>query len=174
MLIARETHTMAPSYEQNTLKRCEIHGTMNLRFKWPVHEGYIHVHHICNPTPHSHIPILPHNVTHRTLQAADLVTTASAIAQGQVVELPQMQQHNTERTPGTHVAQARCSAGRRRNYRVFACVNAPICVPTLLSSPPRNGPFAHAKGCFCALARKTVNAQNCNLRTQKGVFASQV
>ena len=38
--IARETHTMAPSYEQNTAKSCEIHGTVNLGFKRPVHEGY--------------------------------------------------------------------------------------------------------------------------------------
>ena len=32
---------MAPSYEQNTAKIGEIHGTMNLGFKRPVHEGYI-------------------------------------------------------------------------------------------------------------------------------------
>ena len=33
---------MAPSYEQNTTKSCKIHGTMNLQFKWPVHEAYAH------------------------------------------------------------------------------------------------------------------------------------
>ena len=31
---------MAPSYEQNTAKLGEIHGTVNLGFKPPVHEGY--------------------------------------------------------------------------------------------------------------------------------------
>ena len=31
---------MAPSYKQNTAKIGEIHGTVNLRFKQPVHEGY--------------------------------------------------------------------------------------------------------------------------------------
>ena len=116
----------------------------------------MHIHHICNPTPHAHIPILSHNVTHRTLQAADPVTTAFAIAHGQVVELPRMQRHTKERTHGTHMAQARCTAGRRRNYRVFACVNAPICVPTLLSLPVQ-GPFAHAKGCFCMRTRSKNN-----------------
>ena len=59
-----------------------------------------------------------------------------------------MQRHNIERTPGTHVAQARCTVGKRRNYGVFAHVNEPICVPTLLSLPAQKGPFAHAKGCF--------------------------
>ena len=33
---------MAPSYKQNTAKIGEIHGTVNLRFKRPVHEGYIY------------------------------------------------------------------------------------------------------------------------------------
>ena len=32
---------MAPSYEQNTAKIGEIHGTVNLGFKRPVHEGYM-------------------------------------------------------------------------------------------------------------------------------------
>ena len=32
---------MVPSYAQNTAKSCEIHGTVNLPFKQPVHEGYI-------------------------------------------------------------------------------------------------------------------------------------
>ena len=32
---------MAPSYKQNTAKIGEIHGTVNLRFKRPVHEGYM-------------------------------------------------------------------------------------------------------------------------------------
>ena len=32
---------MAPSYEQKTAKIGEIHGTVNLGFKRPVHEGYI-------------------------------------------------------------------------------------------------------------------------------------
>ena len=31
---------MAPSYKQNTAKIGEIHGTVNLGFKRPVHEGY--------------------------------------------------------------------------------------------------------------------------------------
>ena len=31
---------MEPSYEQNTTQSCEIHGTVNLRFKPPVHEAY--------------------------------------------------------------------------------------------------------------------------------------
>ena len=31
---------IAPSYEQNTAKLGEIHGTVNLTFKRPVHEGY--------------------------------------------------------------------------------------------------------------------------------------
>ena len=31
---------MAPSYEQKTAKIGEIHGTVNLGFKRPVHEGY--------------------------------------------------------------------------------------------------------------------------------------
>ena len=31
---------MAPSYKQNTAKIGEIHGTVNLRFKRPVHEAY--------------------------------------------------------------------------------------------------------------------------------------
>ena len=128
----------------------------------------LHVHHICTPTPHAHIPILSHNVTHRTLQAADPLTTAFAIAQGQMVELPRMQRHNKERTLGTHLAQARCTAGRRRNYRVFACVNAPICVPTLLSLAAQKGPFAHAKGRFCVLARKIVDAQNVQFEHAKG------
>ena len=38
--IARQKHTIAPSYEQNTAKLGEIHGTVNLGFKRPVHEGY--------------------------------------------------------------------------------------------------------------------------------------
>ena len=33
---------MAPSYEQKTAKIGEIHGTVNLGFKRPVHEGYMH------------------------------------------------------------------------------------------------------------------------------------
>ena len=32
---------MAPSYQQKTAKIGEIHGTVNLGFKRPVHEGYI-------------------------------------------------------------------------------------------------------------------------------------
>ena len=32
---------MAPSYEQNTAKIGESHGTVNLGFKRPVHEGYM-------------------------------------------------------------------------------------------------------------------------------------
>ena len=32
---------MAPSYKQNTAKIGEIHGTVNLSFKRPVHEGYM-------------------------------------------------------------------------------------------------------------------------------------
>ena len=32
---------MAPSYKQNIAKIGEIHGTVNLRFKRPVHEGYM-------------------------------------------------------------------------------------------------------------------------------------
>ena len=32
---------MAPSYKQNTANIGEIHGTVNLRFKRPVHEGYL-------------------------------------------------------------------------------------------------------------------------------------
>ena len=39
--IARQKHTIAPSYEQTTAKIGEIHGTVNLGFKRPVHEGYI-------------------------------------------------------------------------------------------------------------------------------------
>ena len=39
--IARQKHTIAPSYEQKTAKIGEIHGTVNLRFKRPVHKGYI-------------------------------------------------------------------------------------------------------------------------------------
>ena len=39
--IARQKHTMAPSYKQNIAKTGEIHGTVNLRFKRPVHEGYM-------------------------------------------------------------------------------------------------------------------------------------
>ena len=31
---------LAPSYEQNAAKIGEIHGTVNLGFKRPVHEGY--------------------------------------------------------------------------------------------------------------------------------------
>ena len=38
--IAQETQTMAPSYEQNKARIGEIHGTVNLGFKRPVHEGY--------------------------------------------------------------------------------------------------------------------------------------
>ena len=38
--MAQETQTMAPSYEQNKAKIGEIHGTVNLGFKRPVHEGY--------------------------------------------------------------------------------------------------------------------------------------
>ena len=34
---------MAPSYEQKTAKIGEIHGTVNLGFKRPVHEGYMPV-----------------------------------------------------------------------------------------------------------------------------------
>ena len=120
----------------------------------------VHVHHICNPTPHAHILILTHNVTHRTLQAADPLTTTFAIAQGQVVVSPRMQRHNKESTPRAHVAQARCPAGRRRNCCVFACVNAPICVPTLLLLRAQKGPFAHAKGCFWVLALTIVDEQN--------------
>ena len=33
---------MAPSYERNTAKIGEIHGTVNLGFKRAVHEGYMH------------------------------------------------------------------------------------------------------------------------------------
>ena len=39
--IARQKHAMAPSYEQNTAKMGEIHGTVNLGFKRPVHDGYM-------------------------------------------------------------------------------------------------------------------------------------
>ena len=39
--MAQETQTMAPSYEQNEAKIGEIHGTVNLRFKRPVHKGYM-------------------------------------------------------------------------------------------------------------------------------------
>ena len=39
--VARQKHTIAPSYEQNTAKLGEIHGTVNLGFKRPVHEGYM-------------------------------------------------------------------------------------------------------------------------------------
>ena len=38
--MAQETLTMAPSYEQNKAKIGEIHATVNLGFKRPVHEGY--------------------------------------------------------------------------------------------------------------------------------------
>ena len=156
------TLTLLPRFPQH------CHG-MQLQIELMIRGDIrVHVHHICNPTPHAHIPILSHNVTHRTLQAADPLTTAFAIAQGQVVELPRMQRHNEERTPGTHVAQARCTAGRRRNYRVFACVNAPICVPTLFSLPAQKGPFAHAKGCFSVLARKIVDAQSVQFAHAKG------
>ena len=37
---ARETHTLAASYKQNTAKMGEIHGTVNLGFNRPVHEEY--------------------------------------------------------------------------------------------------------------------------------------
>ena len=40
MSLVRVTRTMKPSYEQNTTKNCEIHGTVDLRFKRPVHEGF--------------------------------------------------------------------------------------------------------------------------------------
>ena len=40
--MVQETQTMAPSYEQNKAKIGEIHGTVNLGFKRPVHEGYKH------------------------------------------------------------------------------------------------------------------------------------
>ena len=43
--MARQKHTMAPSYEQNTAKIGEIDGTGNLGFKRPVHEGYMAVVH---------------------------------------------------------------------------------------------------------------------------------
>ena len=39
---------MAPSYEQKTAKIGEIHSTVNLGFKRPVHEGYTSVQGICN------------------------------------------------------------------------------------------------------------------------------
>ena len=39
--IARQKHTIAPSYEQKTAKLGEIYGTVNLGFKRPVHEGYM-------------------------------------------------------------------------------------------------------------------------------------
>ena len=39
--VARQKHTIAPSYEQNTRKLGEIHGTVNLGFKRPVHKGYM-------------------------------------------------------------------------------------------------------------------------------------
>ena len=126
----------------------------------------VHVHHIRNPTPHFYMTIRPDNIMHRTLQAADPFTTAFVIAQCQVVELPRMQR----RTPRTHVAQARCFAAKRHNYCVFACVNEPICVPSLLSSPAQQGHFAHAKGCFCVLARKTGDAQNVQFAHAKGCF----
>ena len=35
---------MAPSYEQKTANIGEIHGTMNLGFKRPAHEGYTCAH----------------------------------------------------------------------------------------------------------------------------------
>ena len=127
-----------------------------------------------NPTPHSYMPIRPHNIMHRTLQVADAFTTAFAIAQCQVVELPRMQWDNIQRTPGKHVAQAHCTVGKRRNYRVFACINAHICLPTLLSLPAQKGPFAHAKGCFCVLAQKTAGAQNVQFADAKGCFCVPV
>ena len=37
--ITRETYTMAPSYAQNRAKDCQIHTTVNLPFKRPLHEG---------------------------------------------------------------------------------------------------------------------------------------
>ena len=56
MKIVRETHTMAPSYEQNKAKIGEIHCTVNLGFKRPVHEGcttaYGTTHHRVH-TPHN-------------------------------------------------------------------------------------------------------------------------
>ena len=39
--MAQETQTMPPSYEQNKAKIGEIHRTVNLGFKGPVHEGYM-------------------------------------------------------------------------------------------------------------------------------------
>ena len=39
---------MAPSWEQKTAKIGEIHGTVNLGFKPPVHEGYIGTHVACS------------------------------------------------------------------------------------------------------------------------------
>ena len=38
--VARQKHMIPPSYEQNTAKLGEIHGTVNLGFTRPVHEGY--------------------------------------------------------------------------------------------------------------------------------------
>ena len=40
----------------------------------------VHVHHIRNPTPHSYMPVHPHNILHSTLQTANTFTTAFAIA----------------------------------------------------------------------------------------------
>ena len=45
--MAQEAQTMAPSYEQNKAKIGEIHGTVNLGFKRPFHEGYKSVHYRC-------------------------------------------------------------------------------------------------------------------------------
>ena len=42
--MAQETQKMAPSYKQTKAKIREIHGTMNLGFKRPVHEGYKAIH----------------------------------------------------------------------------------------------------------------------------------
>ena len=91
-----------------------------------------------------------------------------------MVELPWMQRHYIERKPRTQVAQACCTAGKRCNKCAFACVNEPICVPTLLSGPAQKRPFTHAKGCYAFSLQKLSTCRTCNLRTQKGVFASPV
>ena len=75
---------MASSYAQNTAKSCEIHGTVNLPFKRPVHEGFIRLGPQSGCITHSLgggvippqlvdappplvqlLPHLPHSVLHR-------------------------------------------------------------------------------------------------------------
>ena len=58
--MAQETQTMAPSYKQNKAKTCEIHGTVNLGFKRPVHEGYMRDRAAGAPSDHSFFPFSWH------------------------------------------------------------------------------------------------------------------